>query len=382
MPVNSYHILLMMLLSCSSCVEPFEPVLGEATEVLVINGMITDNPGWHYVDISKSTSYNNPEYVPLSGCIVSVTDENGDMEYYMEEQSGKYSAYLSGSFLAVGKAYSLHVITPDQKEYRSDYDTLTACPPIDTIYYEVEERGTSNPDFPLGGIQFYTDMSGAATDSRNFLWLMDETWEYRSPYVSRYIWRGGVDAIHFHSIDLFKCYQTLPILELHTASTQYLSVNALRRNPLNFVSNETDRLKVKYSLLVKQQSLSKNSFDYWKRMEAQRSGSGGFYETQPASSIGNIYNVRNWDEVVLGIFYATQQQSKRLTLINNFDFKIPSFTCELDTIFDFSTLIADKLPYYLRSIHPLADRAPWETGDAICFDCRIRGGTNEKPDFW
>jgi hypothetical protein len=380
MPVNRYLIFLLLLLICRSCIEPFEPDIRESQEVLVINGMITDQPGTHYVEISRSTPYNKPFYQPLRGCVVTVSDENGDMIYYEESKSGKYVADIPGSFLAVGKAYSLQVYTPDQKEYHSDYDTLMACPPIDTIYYEVENRETSDPDFFLGGIQFYMDMTGNPTDSRYFMWKLEETWEYWAATFGHFIW-WGERVEEFHTNDLFKCWKTYPIRELYTGTTRNLSVNALRRNSLNFVSNETDRLSVTYSLLVKQQSLTKNTYDYWDKMKKQSGEMGGLYETQPSSAIGNIYNTTDTDEVVLGIFYATQQHSRRIMVSNHFDFKIPYLTCKLYTIFSVYQLGKDY-PYYLRSLSPTGYGPPYETGDKICFDCRIQGGTNKKPDFW
>ena len=386
MPVNKYHILFVLLLTCDSCIEPFEPVIKETREVLVINGKITDQPGIHVVEISRSTPYNEPFYQPVGGCVVTVTDENGDMILFMERELGKYSADIPGSFLAVGKAYSLQVYTPDQKEYWSDYDTLLACPPIDTIYYEVETRETSDPNFTLGGIQFYIDMTGKPTDSRYFMWQMEETWEYWAALFGQYIWWGG-PVIKFHSNELYKCWKTYPIGEIFTETTRNLSKNALTRNSLNFVSNETDRLKVIYSLLVKQQSLTRRSYVYWEKMKAQSSETGGLYEIQPSSAIGNIYNISDPDEVVLGIFYATQQRTKRI-MVNNvrgendpFEFKIPYLTCEWENAIGTFQSGGD-FPYYLKSANLTGYGPPYMTADQICFDCRIRGGINVKPDYW
>jgi hypothetical protein len=154
-------------------------------------------------------------------------------------------------------------------------------------------------------------------------------------------------------------------------------VNAIKKQSLNFVSNRTDRLGVRYSLFVKQQSLTRRAFEYWDKMRVQSVETGGLYETQPSSAIGNIYNTDNPDEIVLGIFYATQQQTKRIMVKNEFDFKIPHITCELEPFqggFDF--------PYYLISLNPIGIGPPYLTGDHICFDCRIKGGTVVKPDYW
>jgi len=342
----------------------------------------------HYIEISRSTPYNEPFYQPVGGCVVMVTDENGDMIPFQEGERGKYSADIPGSFLAVGKAYSLQVFTPDQREYCSEYDTLLACPSIDSIYYEVETRETSDPDFFLGGIQFYMDMTGAASDSRDIMWQLEETWEYWSALFSQYIRREGEEVTNFHSKEFFyKCWKTYPIREIYTETTRNLSVNALRRNSLNFVSNETDRLKITYSLLVKQQSLTRRSYVYWEKMKAQSGETGGLYESQPSSAIGNICNTTDPDEVVLGIFYATQQQTKRIMVVNwrgendLFEFKIPYLTCEWESATG-SFQSAGDFPYYLKSAHWTGYGPPYLTGDRICFDCRIRGGINVKPDYW
>jgi hypothetical protein len=377
-----------MLLTCNSCIEPFEPVIKEYQEVLVINGMITDQPGMHYVDISRSTPYNEPSYQPVGGCVVLVTDENGEMIPFLEREFGKYSADIPGSFLAVGKAYRLQVFTPNQKEYCSEYDTLLACPLIDSIYYEVETRETSDPDFIFGGIQFYMDMTGSDSDSRNFMWQLEETWEYWAALFSQYIRREGEEVTEFHSSsDLYKCWKTHPIREIYTETTRNLSVNALKRNSLNFVSNETDRLKVTYSLLVKQQSLTRGAYVYWEKMKAQSGETGGLYENQPSSAIGNICNTTDPGEVVLGIFYATQQRTKRIMVDNVssendlFGFKIPYLTCEWENATGTFQSGSD-FPYYLKSNHPSGYGPPYLTADQICFDCRIRGGINVKPDYW
>jgi len=388
MQVNKYHILFLLLLTYDSCIEPFEPVIEEYQKVLVINGKITDQPGMHYIEISRSTPYNYPSYQPVGGYVVMVTDENGEMIHFLEREPGRYSADIPGSFLAVGKAYMLQVFTPNGREYCSEYDTLLACPPIDSIYYEVETRETSDPDFILGGIQFYMDMTGSASDSRNIRWQLEETWEYWAALFSQYIRREGEEVTDFHSSeDLFKCWKTYPIREIYTETTRNLSVNALKRNSLNFVSNETDRLKVTYSLLVKQQSLTRSSYVYWDKMKAQSGETGGLYEHQPSSAIGNICNTTDPDEVVLGIFYATQQRTKRI-MVNNvsgendpFEFKIPYLTCEWESansIFQ----SGNDFPYYLKSNSPIGYGPPYLTADRICFDCRIQGGFNVKPDFW
>lgn len=370
----------MLLLACASCIVPFEPEIGESQEVMVINGAISDQPGFQYVSISISSPYNAPELKPFEGCVVSVEDENGDIRIYHEQIPGLYETIMDPAFLAVGKSYSLSVLTPSGSEYRSDYDTLLACPPIDSIYYELQSQGTADPDLTYYGLQFYNDMDGRDYGARGFRWKLLETWEYTSPYAAGAIY--DEDGFReFNGSLINRCYMTSLIRGLFTASTHALEENRLNKNALNYVSNQSPRLSYQYSLLVEQQSLTREAFAYWDKMKTSASEGGGLYETQPSSTIGNIYNVNRPEEKVLGCFYATQTQSKRIVVKNEFDFEVDHFRCNLDTVYSLDEF-HDSYPYYMISIGTMPPGPPWLYGQEQCFDCQRYGGSTTKPDFW
>lgn len=379
MPVNRSHIVLLLLLVCGSCIEPYQPEINESQEVLVVSGSVTDQPGFHYVTISMSTPYNSPEVKPFTGCVVSVEDEEGDVRVYIEQEPGLYEANLERSFLAVGKSYSLYVLTPGGDEYRSEYDTILQCPPVDTVYYEIQSQGTSDPEVNYYGLQFYNNLEGVEGGARSFRWVLSETWEYTSPYYADVIFDGhGYD--NFNGSEINRCYMTQDIKSLYTASTQALAENRLIKNTLNYVSNQSPRLSNAYSLLVEQHSLSLEAFSYWDKMKVGASG-GGLYETQPSSTIGNIYNINRPEEKVLGFFYATQIQSKRIIVENTFEFEVDRFSCTLDTIYSLNDL-GSLFPYLGYSIGMMPPGPPWLTGSTQCFDCQLYGGTTEIPDYW
>ncbi len=380
MPVNRYHLILLLLLACGSCIEPYEPVIDESQDILVISGAVTDQPGYHSVAISSSAPYNAPEVRPISGCVVSVEDESGNMRVYEELKPGLYVVNLERAFLGVGKSYSLYVVTPNGSEYRSKYDTLLLCPPVDTIFYEIQSQGTSDPSVTNYGLQFYNNLEGVEGGARNFRWVLSETWEYTSPYFADVIFDGHGYA-NYNGSESNVCYMTQSINDLYTASMQALAENRLNKNALNYVSNQSPRLSHKYSLLVEQHSLTAEAYTYWDKMKVGASG-GGLYETQPTSTMGNIYNVNKPEEKVLGYFYSTQIQSKRIVLAKQFDFDVDHFRCTLDTIYSLNGL-GITFPQLGISIGRQAEPSPpWLVGSAECFDCRLYGGTTEKPEFW
>lgn len=381
MPVNKLHILLALVLLCGSCVEPFEPELEESQEVMVISGMISDSPGRHEVTVSLSSSYRSPEFHGLEFCLVTVTNQDGEMIHYTDEGEGIYAADVSDSFLEVGDAASLYVISPDGKEYRSSYDTILACPELDSVYWELGYQETSDPEFSRPGIQFYLDMSGETSDTRNVIWRVQETWEYWASLFGTHIMYDFGHMEEFRTNAIFKCWKSFPLDQIFTGTTRNLSNNEMQRVSLTFVSNETDRLSVTYSLRVQQHSLSLTAYDYWKRVNEQAAESGGMYEKQPASLVGNIFNVDDPEEVVLGSFYSSQVRENRIFVHNNnlFDFSIPHISCEYQST---STLWRNetvKFPVYIYDPGPFQPKF-W--GPEECFDCRLQGGGIIRPEIW
>lgn len=370
----------MILTLCFSCIEPYEPKLEESQELVVISGMITDQPGLQTVSISRSAPYRYPEFQPLEQCIVTVCDQEGNMIYYSDEGDGVYVAEVPDNYLEAGDAVSLHVITSDMKEYRSSYDTILSCPGLDSIYWEQGVLETADPERSLPGIQFYLDMSGDPSDARNIIWRVDETWEYWAALFGTHRWWGDWTE-KFRSNVIFKCWKNFPLDQFYTGTTRYLASNKMERVALNFVSNETDRLKISYSLHVQQQSLSGSAYSYWKRMFDQSVESGGLYDKQPASVVGNIYSVNNPDEVVLGYFYGAQVREKRIFVHNDklFDFNIPHIQCEYEPISVIWSWEHIDYPVYIYSPGPFQ---PSFTGPQECFDCRLQGGDTIRPEYW
>lgn len=380
MPVNSFHIILLLGVLCGSCVVPYEPALEESQEVIVINGMISDSPGRHEVRVSLSSPYSNPEFRGLGSCQVRIENPYGESIQYQEERDGVYAAEIPDYYLMVGDVASLVVISPDGNEYRSSSDTILPCPELDSVYWELGIEETPDPEFSRPGIQFYLDMTGNTADSRNVIWRVQETWEYWASLFGTHIMYGWGSTEPFRTNSIFKCWKSYPLDQVYTGTTRNLSENRLLRVPLNFVSNETDRLSVTYSLYVQQQSVTEDAFNYWKRMNEQTAGSGGIYEKQPASVMGNIQCVNDPDRMVLGYFYACQVREQRIFIHNDnlFDFAVPHISCEYEPT---STLYRESrhFPVYIYAPSPY-EPALWGTEE--CFDCRVQGGDTIRPEIW
>jgi hypothetical protein len=367
---------------CARCIEPFEPDIDESRNVMVIDGRLIDTQGIQTISISRSSLYNDPQFRPVSGCVVRVEDSEGSGITFLENDNGIYQSDLEPDFLAVGKAYKLQVITPEDEVYESEYDTLLACAPIDSLSYKLEVQGTSNTRINYFGIRIYADMKGSPEESRNYMWTFEETWEYIAYHRIMYIWDGKIYHNHEPELHGFKvCYLTSKLENFEVGSSNLMGSNELRQQPLHFVSNQTPRLQEKYSLLVSQNSLSHEAFLYWDKMRAQAGDTGGLFETQPSRSSGNIYNINDPDEKVLGYFFTSQVQEKRITISEAYDFPIAMFDCLVDTAISLEDFARDY-PYYLFSVSSFGRGPPWGYSKKECHDCTYRGGVTTKPEYW
>ena len=142
------------------------------------------------------------------------------------------------------------------------------------------------------------------------------------------------------------------------------------------MSTETRRLQERYSLLVKQYSITQNAYSYWKNMEAQISEVNFLFSTQPYDIIGNIKNVNNDEEIVYGYFTVASVSEKRI-FVNRprAVFYYPE-SCGIN--FKYQDLIDRGYPVFVIK---LEDERTGKVVEA-CIDCSLKGGEPYKPDFW
>lgn len=373
----------------TSCITPFEPEISEKNiNKYVISGDITDNRELQAITVSTASSVNDPHYIPLSGCTVRILDDRGNVFMMKETGSiynssrtpGIYSGNIGRSYLIPGVSFKVEVITPDGEKIESDFDRMNECPDVDSVYSDRKDLVSFSGE-TTKGLQFYIDVDGRETVSGFFRWELFETWEYHVPYPREWYYDGRVHHIFPPDFSRKVCWSTEMIKNIYTLSTTGLSENKYERYPLHFVSNRTQRLAYGYSLLINQISLSEAAFTYWDQLRINSSNPGGLYEKQPLPVTGNLHNLNDPEQEVLGFFSVSSVRSKRIFIRN-----VPDLVLDFDTFCSPAALLKG-----LAEIGP-EDYPAFLMGDEKsfymvhlsnnCVDCLTLGGTNIKPDFW
>jgi hypothetical protein len=110
-PITKVTIILFLFI-LSSCITQFVPKTNEDKELIVVEGLITDQPGINTIKLSKSLplgTTNLPN--PATGCTVTVSDDLGNKFSLRETDPGTYVTDPDVFQGTVGRQYTLHIST-------------------------------------------------------------------------------------------------------------------------------------------------------------------------------------------------------------------------------------------------------------------------------
>lgn len=379
------HLVALVILS--GCVERYHPddmYLKEG--LLVISAHITDKPGIQTIEISRSSHPEAPTFNPEPGCYVLLFREDGESrEFFDGDPPGYYATELDSSFLRTGMSYQLQVVTSDGNEYHSDFDMIRPVPPIDSIYYKVEERILTGEDEPVPGIRFYVDFTYDDEAYEYLRWELIETYEFHNPSMEAYVYLNRWTLRVLEGEDNPRiCYITRVIPASYSISTRDLNFGSYNQ-AFDFVPNDWNEQKLmfKYSLLVRQYSMGPEGFHYWNEIGSTKQGQGTIFDKQPALLQSNICNIADAEEKVLGFFTMSGVQE-----IRGFAEDIPGLD---DTPNPYYCLPVDRGPgsgrpttfpaYFARATYD--GTTVYAQVNHHCVDCReYKGSSAMKPDFW
>lgn len=368
-----FFVSIFYMIVSGSCIVQFVPELVEDQELLVVEGLITDQPGPNTVKLSKSLPLGTMSSAkPLGGCSVQISDDLGNYYNLYETGEGIYTTDPVNFKGVIGRSYSLHIdrnLGYRTLSYESSAMVMNPVPPIDSIYYEKKIiKESFDGWFGIDECQIYLDTHDPENECKYYRWTFSETWILRLLFP----------------VPNMTCWVTANTKRVNVKNASSIQEASVNSHPITYISNATDRLKVRYSILVTQHSLSEEEYTYWDKVNNFIKEVGGLYDIIPSSVPNNIHCIGNPDEKVLGYFSVSSVSTKRIYIQDNFSGIIDQYpNCINDTIYgDFDPPELNVTAWTLID-HP-AGVGPRErvlTYRKACADCTTRG-TTIKPDFW
>ena len=373
-------LLIILVYSGSSCVQEFDPPRQGYENLLVIEAFLSDVQENFKVTLSRSVPLDSNAFIPEAGARISLIGESGERFDLVEISPGNYESQTIIN-PEVGKSYQLSINTRSGNTYESEMVTMRETPPVKDVSYAYQEK----PLQGIVGIQIFVDTEDPNNNTWFYRWEYDETWKFRVPYDADLIIEDFV--IKPRGEDVQTCWRDNPSTNIKVSTSRNLSQDKIDNFPLVFVSNETDRLTMRYSINVKQFSLSEEAYNYWLELEKVTENLGTLFDPQPSIVRGNYRNTQNDNEVVIGYFDAAEVQQKRI-YINRAE--LPNFRRSNFYSYCQDTIVSPGRVGEILSIGWVIVREEivQETGlpgylfsYQSCIDCR-QYGTNVKPEFW
>jgi len=389
--------IISLMLFLTHCISPYEPDIVGKSGLLVVDGSIIKGRETQVINISRTSSISQPKYLPVENCNVRIMDDTGNEFVFDEESPGKYVADIDDALLNYNEQYKLIFTTSSGEVYESNYQRLLETGEVDSLYGIREDHYSPvTEEETTSGIQFYVDLDAPEDASRYYRWVLEETWEN---HVEDEIWGvyDGKTIKRFYPGDSLKrCWKTGDVTGLYSASTVSLSENRIKKVPLHFVESNSSKLFVKYCATIKQYALNADAYDYWFEKERELNESGNIYAIQPSQPKSNIHNISNPDEQVMGFFWVASCAVKRVFVKNPGPSPMLVGSCSGLGVYCESTdfnVIADRLYFALTSFADILTEPPiyisvqYQTQYEVhltpqCIDCRILGGSAQRPDFW
>jgi hypothetical protein len=315
---------------------------------------------------------------------VSVEDGLGFSVALKEMGKGNYAAGVLG--LDNTKKYRLRIKTSDGKIYLSDMVGNTYTPPIDSIGYTVTNGNQ---------VMIYANAHNPNNNTRYYRWDFSETWEFNAFYNSFYMTNGAAivprdDAHAFPA----RCWNSDASTNIILGSTAKLANDVVYQQPITYITG-SQKLTVRYSILLKQYGLSQDAFTFWSQIQKNTEQLGSIFDAQPSQINGNIHCTTNAVEPVFGYVTITNVQTKRV-YINRTSlptyFPSPVNPCSEDSVFynpplgkpsvagvliPFGATEIPLEPFFLGSLVPVG----YMSSVPACVDFSV-SGSKVPPSFW
>jgi len=358
----------LIILTVSGCIEEFIPEVKDVKEHLVVEGLLTDQNRSNKVRLSKSIPLGNVlKKEPIRGARVTIKDDRGIVTSLKETEPGIYSTDSTVFRGMVGRKYALQIII-SESVYQTDFVEMKPVPPIDSIYWEKVLINQSDiPGQIVEGCKIYLDTHDPDNKCFFYRWEYEETWKFMLPYA----------------VPKSVCWRTEKSDKIMIKNTTAYNQAKVTKYPLIFITNETDRLKVKYSILVRQYSLTGDEYRFWEKVQNISQNVGSLYDIIPMTVQGNVKCVTRPEIMVLGYFSVSAVTEQRIFIKDWFK-GIPNFYsyCPDDTIHGRLPAEGRDITWWVIEDYSSYMPPYWViTYHKECGDCTTRG-TNIKPSFW
>lgn len=370
--------MILALASLGSCIYPYDSLPESRTErTLVVDGRIL---------IGGISTINLDYVIPLSAN--SGVSPSG--KAWIEDDLGNI---FRESFDATSDSFTIRTESPfpgassyravaevDGERYVSDWIVPDDPPVIENINFEADDNDVSVM-VDLGTGDSKTGYAG---------FLLEENWEFHADefprsYIHTDTWEyfteheiAEMDSLYYH----YWCYRSDTTKSVIMLDYSGLEGNVVRSFPVKKFSRADSRNHRHYSINVRAFSLSKDAYEFGRKLREISNVGSDLFTPDPGSLKGNLHCETDPQREVMGIVLAGRVNSRRAFMNGQFAKQVQAY---VPYIFvekeDMPFLYFDR-KYRPVKLLPFEDTVSVGWAPIRCIDCVEAGGSLTPPDFW
>jgi len=350
------------------------PDISKSENLLIVDGGITNDPGPYNITLSISQGVQDAITLPYSGAQVVIEEKDGLSDTLTEVREGFYQTDPVKIHGIPGREYRV-IINAGQKRYESEWMYMKKCPEVERLYWQRESHPGN--EFDYDGIQVYIDTRDPENNTRYYRWEYQENWAFSVPVSSS--WNPAL------------CYSRSISSSIMIGTTESLQNDRLEKQPVVYINQTSSRLTLRYRIILIQHAISQREYRYWEALEELNENLGTLFDPIPARINGNVSNISDYKENVLG-FFTCSSVKKDTMYVDAQDFYNDPITfispykdCDFQTFegenntdvnryLRYGWLLADTFRDGLVLITTLAN-------SRFCFDCTTSGDPVPPVDW-
>lgn len=344
--------ILLIFISNVNCVSPYDYEPKEFGSFLVVSGGINQLDKVNRIRLTWSTPYQtNSNARAIEGAAIILVNSKNESEPFYYEGEGWYAHYGTQVQVIVGESYHIEIeLLGDH--YRTDNQKVPEPIVADSISYRAGYKDfiNNNGNAITNEIieVFINTPINAGNETSYLRWKVDESWSLAE---------RSCNPIAIPKV----CYVESPLSidQIFIYSTENISGSYL---PEKLVAEKINPRSIEFLsrhyFSVHQLSIDKQTYEYWDKVVQLANPNGDIFDLPPAPLQGNVYNVDNKNEKVLGYFEIAGKSTVRRLLYKD-----------------------DIKPLRVRDKNYLCSY--WGGYAAECCNCLLLEDSSlERPEYW
>ncbi|QMW05665.1 DUF4249 domain-containing protein [Spirosoma foliorum] len=332
MRATSLFLLLVLttLILPTACVDMLETPMSQRVNVIVVDATLTNLNEDQKIHINRSKSDSLTGRfgsLPITGALVEVLVDSAQVLVFTETDTAGAYRSPAGFRAQPGHAYQLRFTLKDGTHYQSTTEVMATVPPIDRIHTKFNPTslpailGDGSINQYRGAHDITIDFQDPA-DQHNYYrwdWLLWEKQDWCRTCVNNEYAIYSLTTPPFLVEDCYgQKYDNGYYVYDYNCRTQCWEILH------NYTTNVFDDVYSNGGLILgrsvaqipfyqknaclvqlRQSSLTRQAYQYYRTVEEQTQNNGGVAATPPTALVGNVRNLANEHESVIGYFTAS-----------------------------------------------------------------------------